>query len=368
MKRLCVFMDGTWQRLHQPDPTNIAKLAQSVAHSDSKGVEQVVFYNAGVGASSVLNKPRRPLIAGITGDGLEDNLTDAYTFLSWNYTTGDEIYIFGFSRGAFTARSLCGMIRSAGLLHRPYIDQVQEAYGHYRSKEKPDDEGPTAFRKEFSYDPIPIAYVGLFDTVGQLGVPMGWFSGLTNRKYKFHNLNLSSRVTAARQACAIDEDRKVFPLTPWTNLDKLNDERGFKPNDPNAPYQQRWFPGGHGEVGGGSGSTLSNITLTWVAEGAARAGLAFSAKNCPLAIFSDIQYQDPCAAWTRANDFLSLAGRQRRMLKRYTRKEKPTVHDIEMMLSEAALKRWRAQQLAPRYRPPSLKALAEFLDQEAASR
>jgi uncharacterized protein (DUF2235 family) len=364
MKRLCVFLDGTWQRLHQTDPTNIAKLAQSVAHSDSKGVEQVVFYNAGVGARSVLDQPRRPLIAGITGDGLEDNLTDAYSFLSWNYTTGDEIFVFGFSRGAFTARSLCGMIRKSGLLHRVYIDQVQEAYSQYRSKAKPDDDGPSTFRRNYSYDPIPIAYIGLFDTVGQLGVPAGWFSGVFNRKYKFHDLNLSSRVKSARQACAIDEDRRVFPLTPWTNLDDLNQERGFQPNDPNAPYQQRWFPGGHGEVGGGSGSTLSNITLCWVAEGAARAGLSFKPEGCPLAMFSDVQYQNPLADWTRANDFLSLAGRRQRMLKRYTRKEKPTVHDIEMLLSDAALKRWRAAQLTPRYRPRSLKALAEFLDQE----
>jgi uncharacterized protein (DUF2235 family) len=139
MKRLTVFLDGTWQRLTQPDPTNITKLAQSVAHSDPNGVAQIVFYDAGVGAKTVTDKKvGRPLLAGITGQGLDENLTDAYQFLSWNYTTGDEIYIFGFSRGAFTARSLCGLIRNGGLLHRPYIDLTKQAYDHYRSKGHPD--------------------------------------------------------------------------------------------------------------------------------------------------------------------------------------------------------------------------------------
>ena len=359
MKRLTVFLDGTWQRLTQSDPTNIAKLAQSVAHSDAKGVSQIVFYNAGVGAMTVTDKAEKPLISGITGEGLDENLTAAYQFLSWNYTTGDEVYIFGFSRGAFTARSLCGLIRSGGLLHRPYMDMTQQAYQHYRDRQHPDSDAATTFRRNYSYDPIPIAYVGLFDTVGQLGVPMS----INRGKYKFHDLNLSSRVKSARQACALDEDRAVFPLTPWENLDDLNEKAGYRPDDPAAPYQQRWFPGGHGEVGGGTGSMLSNIPLRWIAEGAARTGLAFTAETCPLALYSRPEYQNPLADWTPPTGMLNLAGRRARLLKKYKKQIKPSPEDISIMLTEAALARWRAESLAPRYRPKALKALTKFIDE-----
>lgn len=362
-KRLCVFLDGTWQTLEQQDPTNIVILAQSVAHYDAEGVQQVVFYNPGVGAHSAADKPKRQLLPGITGAGLDDNLLDAYTFLSWNYTTGDEIYIFGFSRGAFTARSLGGMIRNAGLLHRPFIDRVQEAFRHYRQKDPPDSPEPVTFRKQYSYDPVPITYIGLFDTVGQLGVPSGPLSGMINNKLRFHDLSLSSRVQAARQACAIDEMRSVFPITPWDNLDELNAGKGISPHDPNAPYQQRWFPGGHGEVGGGSGSKLSNIPLRWVADGAAAAGLVFTAEHCPLAFCSAPDHLDPLADWAPNGGWLSWAGSRQRILKRYKRPERPTADDISIMLSDAARKRWRAEGMTPKYRPRALRPFSSLLDE-----
>jgi uncharacterized protein (DUF2235 family) len=365
MKRLVVCLDGTWQRLTQPDPTNIAKIATSVAHSDANGVSQIVFYDAGVGALSITDKkPAKPLIAGITGEGLDDNLTDAYQFLSWNYTTGDEIYIFGFSRGAFTARSLCGLIRNAGLLHRPHIELTNQAYVHYRSKHLPDCDEACEFRTKYSYDPIPIAYIGLFDTVGQLGVPsnFGPLAYFLNGHLKFHDLSLSGRVKSARQACAIDEDRAVFPLTPWENLDERNRDAGFRSDDPDAPYQQRWFPGGHGEVGGGTGSQLSNIPLRWIAEGAERAGLMFTPDDCPLSRCTTPENIDPLAAWTRPTGFLNLAGKKARNLRKILGNKNPSDEDANMVLTDAAVTRWRAENLDPPYRPKSLKVLSRFID------
>jgi uncharacterized protein (DUF2235 family) len=365
MKRLTVFLDGTWQKLDQPDPTNIAKLAQSVAHTDSKGIEQVVYYDRGVGADSLTHKARRRLVSGITGAGLEDSLMNAYLFLSWNYTTGDEIYIFGFSRGAFTARSLCGLIRNAGLLHRPYAEMASQAYQHYRSKHDPDGDEAAAFRKNYSYDPIPITYVGVFDTVGQRGIPsnFGPIAWLWNRSLQFHNLALSRRVQAARHACAIDELRGAFPVTPWENLDDLNRERGVDPADPKAPYQQRWFPGGHGEVGGGVGSKLANITLDWVAQGAAACGLEYTRDKCPLLMYTQPEYQDPFAEIQISRDLLAImGGRKLRVLRKYKRPAKPAPTDVSLMLSDAAIKRWR-HEMTPPYRPAALKRFAKFMDE-----
>ncbi len=363
MKRLTVFLDGTWQKLDQPDPTNIAKLAQSVAHTDSKGIEQIVYYDRGVGADSLTHKAQRRILSGITGAGLEDALMNAYLFLSWNYTTGDEIYIFGFSRGAYTARSLCGLVRNAGLLHRPYAEMASEAYRHYRSKHKPDQDEAGEFRKRYSYDPVPITYVGVFDTVGQRGIPsnFGPIAWLWNRKLQFHDLTLSARVKSARHACAIDELRGAFPVTPWENLDERNRERGFDPADLNAPYQQRWFPGSHGEVGGGVGSKLANITLHWIAEGARESGLEFMRDRGPLSIYTQPEYQDPFYDFVVNRGLLSLGGKKLRVLKRYKRPAKPEAADISMMLSDAAIKRWR-HQMSPPYRPAALKRFAKLME------
>lgn len=369
MKRLTVFLDGTWQRLDQPDPTNIAKLAQSVSHTDAKGIEQIVYYDRGVGADSLTRKARRRLVSGITGDGLEEALMNAYQFLCWNYADGDEIYVFGFSRGAFTARSLCGLIRKAGILHRPFADMAGQAYSHYRAKAHPDHDEATAFRKNYSYDPVPIKYVGIFDTVGQRGVPsnFGPLAWLWNRSLQFHDLSLSSRVQGARHACAIDELRGAFPVTPWDNLDKLNADRGFNPVDPAAPYQQRWFPGSHGEVGGGVGSKLANITMRWVAEGAIANGLEFGRERCPLILYTTPEHMDPFANLIVERGLLNtFSGRKLRILKRYKRPEKPAAADISLMLSDAAIKRWR-HDMKPAYRPAALKRLAKFMDETASN-
>jgi uncharacterized protein (DUF2235 family) len=119
MKRLIVCCDGTWQSARQENLTNIAKIAMHAAHEDDSGVRQIVYYDSGVGATfdadddNLLNEIGDWLdkkLGGAIGDGLEEKIFDAYRFLAFNYSPGDEIFIFGFSRGAYTARSLCGLI------------------------------------------------------------------------------------------------------------------------------------------------------------------------------------------------------------------------------------------------------------------
>ncbi|NDC59307.1 MAG: DUF2235 domain-containing protein, partial [Alphaproteobacteria bacterium] len=123
-KRIAVCMDGTWSRLNQQSPTNIAKLARSVDHESADGAKQIVVYTPGVGAADDLKASASGALAGgLFGDGLEQDIVQTYVRLSLNYQAGDEIYIFGYSRGAFSARSLGAMIRRCGVLRRRHVDQ-----------------------------------------------------------------------------------------------------------------------------------------------------------------------------------------------------------------------------------------------------
>jgi hypothetical protein len=123
MKRLVICCDGTWQRLYGDALTNVALTARSVASRDAQGHPQIVFYSAGVGASV----DGLSLWQGMTGDDLDDNLLEAWTFLNLNYEPGDQLYLFGFSRGAYTVRSLAGLLRKIGILRRAHVDTARES-------------------------------------------------------------------------------------------------------------------------------------------------------------------------------------------------------------------------------------------------
>ncbi len=298
MKRIAICMDGTWQQLGQPRATNINLIARSIAHQ-ADGVPQIVIYTPGVGSTLNALKGRQSAVSafniwltstigGIFGEGLEDAILDTYLRLAFNYEPGDEIYIFGFSRGAFSARSLAALIGRCGIVRRRFAVKAGDAFKLYRDPRiTPDSPEAVEFRTQFGkrlgsgdgrhdadFRP-PIAYLGIFDTVGQRGLPsmLGPLSALRNRKFAFHNTNLGAHVAAARHALAIDERRAAFPPTLWENFDELNN-RARQEGRPN-PYQQRWFAGGHGDVGGGNASTLSSFSLDWVVEGAEAAGLVF---------------------------------------------------------------------------------------------
>ncbi|PZO46217.1 MAG: DUF2235 domain-containing protein, partial [Alphaproteobacteria bacterium] len=131
MKRLIICCDGTWQRLYAGTLTNVALTARAVASRDRQGRSQIVYYSAGVGASlSGLS-----LWQGMTGADLDDNLLDAWLFINLNYEPGDELYLFGFSRGAYTVRSLAGLLRKIGILRRAHVDKAQEGIDLYRARE-----------------------------------------------------------------------------------------------------------------------------------------------------------------------------------------------------------------------------------------
>jgi uncharacterized protein (DUF2235 family) len=282
MKRLIVCCDGTWQSARQENLTNIAKIAMHAAHEDDSGVRQIVYYDSGVGATfdadddNLLNEIGDWLdkkLGGAIGDGLEEKIFDAYRFLAFNYSPGDEIFIFGFSRGAYTARSLCGLIYASGLVKREKIGALAEAYKLYRNKSvRPDHEKAIRFRND-NGDSVPIDFLGCFDTVGMNGVPdiISWLpiDRLINRGHGFHDTFLNRDIRFARHACALDERRKAFPVTVM---------QASKSRASDQQVLERWFPGFHGGVGGGSPDeqAFSDGALEWIVEGAESAGMKFS--------------------------------------------------------------------------------------------
>lgn len=294
MKRLVFCFDGTWNKLDAPFPTNVVLTAESVLPLTANGTAQVIFYDEGVGTA-----PGQELTGGIFGEGLEQNLYDAYRFLIFNHTPGDEIYVFGFSRGAFTARSFVGLIANSGIPGRHHAGKVNEALQLYRKRKDTAAyrEKMNRFRLEVgpeicvsaeedgwrrlqvqNYTSPPalrIRYVGVWDTVGARGIPNDLFAAdLINREYAFHDLKLSAFVQSARHAVSIDERRKTFSPTLWENLPDLNKAAGVDPAAIDAPYQQKWFPGDHGSVGGGGDIRgLSDQALDWIWDGARNAGL-----------------------------------------------------------------------------------------------
>jgi len=219
VKRLVLCCDGTWNAADQerdgvPCPTNVVKLGYRVAKRDAGGTLQVIYYDQGVGTGNVVDR----MSGGAFGRGVEDNIHDAYRFLIANYEPGDEIFLFGFSRGAFTVRSIGGMIRKCGILARPFVRYYRAANELYRNEEHPDDPGPTKFRHDYSVlraQAIPIKLIGVWDTVGSLGIPLRGLRSLTRTKYQFHDTELSGTVQFAFHALAIDEHRAPFEPTLW---------------------------------------------------------------------------------------------------------------------------------------------------------
>lgn len=265
MKRLVVCCDGTWNLPDQQSPTNVTKVALAVADTDVDGTEQRVFYHHGVGSSRW-----ERIRGGAFGFGLSRDVQETYRFLVQNYEPGDELFFFGFSRGAFTARSTIGLVRNAGILRSEQVGRIPEAYALYRSRtdtKTPRGREATLFRRSHSHEPR-IRFVGVWDTVGALGIPADRSRLIArfNKRWTFHNTELSSRVDAAFQALAIDEKRGPFKPSLWK----------VQENVPHQHVEQVWFAGAHSDVGGGyPNHGLSDIALLWMADRARDCGLAF---------------------------------------------------------------------------------------------
>ncbi|KAL9938423.1 hypothetical protein V8E36_003046 [Tilletia maclaganii] len=315
-KRIIILCDGTWQSRTQTlirgiknkfigqFLTNIALLGQAIKTKDAEGVEQIVFYQDGVGTGlSLLTN----IVAGATGAGLTANLIEAYSFLVDNYNEGDEIFLFGYSRGAFTARALSGFVLWAGIMTKAqlsYIQPIFDAYKgrspsnpaktdyaakmlHYFTGKWPSEESMkvevVAELRRFSNgrtrtdDPVDpgrrmrdqvgprvvppkIKFIGVMETVGALGIPGQFQSSWAQSKFSFFDTGLSSNVEIAYQALALDENREDFThekvgiCTDTTLIGTTHSPTLWDHFDPTRgqTMTEVWFNGAHGDVGGGN--------------------------------------------------------------------------------------------------------------------
>ncbi|MET0342535.1 MAG: DUF2235 domain-containing protein [Polyangiales bacterium] len=283
-KRLIVCADGTWASEDRAcAPTNVVKLYRALCTEHVEGVPQLVYYQSGVGTEW-----GERLKGGAFGFGLSRNIRECYAFLVDNYEPGDELYFFGFSRGAYTVRSLAGLIRNAGIVsERAHIDRAFTLYRSRRAKHHPSREAAVRFREKHAKGARPrgpraevpeVRFIGVWDTVGSLGYPLPFFRAvrplleLLGLSWWFHDTKLGNNVLHAYHALAIHERRSDFQPTLWS---QQLDASG-QPQRASQVLEQVWFPGTHSDVGGGHfAAGLSDLTLSWMIEKATRAGLAF---------------------------------------------------------------------------------------------
>ncbi|TMM54258.1 DUF2235 domain-containing protein [Sulfitobacter sabulilitoris] len=306
MAVIAIFCDGTWNSPTIPQPTHVYRLYAATAQHDGQSALYLPGVGTGGAVRGFLGKLIHKIGGGAFGWGLNDNIKLAYMALATAYQPGDKILIFGFSRGAYTARSLAGMIRKAGILADPTPANLRRAFrlyrragpgnapdaGHIRKARKKLSPGYATSQQDVEErlreNPeddshlVRITYLGIWDTVGSLGIPetlLGPIAAIWNARYTFHDTNLSHLVEAARHAVALDERRVFYAPALWDNLEASRDGPGLNAGDrgPTRPYQQVWFVGDHG-IAGGSGAArgLSAITLDWVHDGAREAGLTLA--------------------------------------------------------------------------------------------
>jgi uncharacterized protein (DUF2235 family) len=272
-KRIAFCADGTWDDANKH--TNVYKIYKAMAVM----ADQIPFYDDGVGATP---NPVWKFVGGAFGTGIWQKVADAYAKIAHVYEKDDEVFLFGFSRGAYTARSVAGMIAACGLPTSNFSDDlVKTAFRAYRDKDERQKILATLANRNMYAAKIKM--VGVWDTVGSLGIPS--VVGVVDPvAYGFLDTGLSPMIENAYHALAVDEKRAEFPATLWTSAPA-----------PGQKLEQVWFTGVHSDVGGGepedpSGATsLSDITLAWMMSKASALGLQFD----PAALKQYIVPLDP---------------------------------------------------------------------------
>ncbi|KAG9002321.1 hypothetical protein FRB93_011747 [Tulasnella sp. JGI-2019a] len=239
------------------DRNSLSKFARALktasVREGNQEIQQVVYYQAGVASGSHFSFER--VYTGNFGIGLDANVTSAYYFLCNNYYPGDEIFLFGFSRGAYTVRCVAALVSRFGIIGKRYMDRFPILYDAYRHR-KSEEEFDAAFRGMAHKFPTrhvaKITVIGCWDTVGAMGLPEFWWVeklGLNNG-HKFRSVELSENIENAFHAMALDDHRSVFTPTLW-HLPKSTSDGRRMPN-----LVQCWFPGVHVNSGGGSEQNL----------------------------------------------------------------------------------------------------------------
>ncbi|KAH8725306.1 hypothetical protein GQ44DRAFT_707498 [Phaeosphaeriaceae sp. PMI808] len=319
-RRLVICCDGTWQSSvssKENVPSNVTKLCRLIGrlgtNEQGRNFHQIVYYDSGIGTGN-LSKSEQNRQGG-TGAGLAENVIEAYNFIVMNYEPGDEIFCFGFSRGAYTARAVAGLVSDIGVIKPIHMQFFPDLYRLYMTNdagvefrktdawkwftmgklskkgkamqdrnEEIDPNNPQQVAEAWEIRPHGelavspesrrVKVCGVFDTVGSLGIPdmLGISLAQERTKYGFHNVRLTEHIEHAYQALALDERRKAFRPTLWYIPQDLVDD----PRRPTPELKQVWFPGVHINSGGGSddcfsemkgdSENLSTATLAWMLQ------------------------------------------------------------------------------------------------------
>jgi len=280
VKRIVVLIDGTWNKEGTGADTNVAKLDSGkktitqafIKASATDGIAQHVHYHDGVGSDGDLTQR---LLGGAIGLGLKKIIQDVYEAIVSDFVAGDEIYIFGFSRGAYAARALAGLIGASGIQRQKNRDEFEVAWDHYRVapavRQQPQtasagdrktlDTYDTLAQRQTFHDTRAIKCVAVWDTVGSYGIPAGIGLAPLARYFTlvtlgFHDTSFGEHIEVGLHAVAVDEHRRPFVPTFWTI------EKGRQPK---GHVEQTWFAGAHCNVGGGyPQSGLSDEALIWM--------------------------------------------------------------------------------------------------------
>jgi uncharacterized protein (DUF2235 family) len=379
-RRIILCLDGTWNGTFDEakrrdgssvlKPTNTLKICRAVVPFDSKGMEQIAYYDLGVGSLSVYPGTSNKLLhyvdrflGGAFGAGFESNVEDALHFLTLNYQPGDEVFVFGFSRGAGTARAITrflewnhGIPRKEDAYYLPVLFRewlrVQGVEGNQEQEEaiakinlkranEPDPKPPLQ-----SFIPVRVRYLGVWDTVMALGSRLrarGSNTSARNRAF-FAGDAPAGCVMRARQALAIDEARFDFRPEIW--IRQLAGQR----------VEQRWFCGVHSNVGGGYVKDgLANISFDWVLKGAQEEGLevddAFTKFYRPF--FGDSLYQSSTPFYQVLDLVRTTMGRGKRVLGGYNADIDPSVI-VRMQAEPAKLRDKNDNPATVPYRPQNV--------------
>jgi len=380
-KRLVVLYDGTDNTTD--DRTNVWRTCELLAERDAFGVPQLKKYIPGVGTEF-----GQIALGSIFGDGVSRKIREGYAWLVDNYEPDSEIYVFGFSRGAFTARSLVQVIACCGLARKNAKARFtpEQAFSRYEAVSR-EEAHPIWKLRYWQHHPeerpasvaltlddalmcddsvvqvVKVRLAGLWDTVGAIGTDAMANHGALTQKSAEHNVRPTKSQEYGYHAIAIDEHRPMFDVTLW---------RVFVPDAElqataarYAPYyEQRWFIGAHSDVGGGYGDDrLPNISLAWMLAKASALGLAFTGGVTPAVDGWKAPVHDSFRSFAGGilNLWAKLMPGDQKVYREIVRTPRPVATagglpgrlvSINETIDPSVFERWRSD---PTYRPKSLE-------------
>lgn len=331
MANIVVCADGTWNRpeddIEKNFPTNVLKLARSIAPRFGEK-KQHVFYDWGLGSY------HSGITAGATGSGIHKNVLDGFRYIVQNYASGDRIYLFGFSRGAYTVRVLSGLINNCGIVKRNDANLISRAWDIYKSpasKNHPDGADAKDFRQRHSHRSRNVHFLGVWDTVGALGIPIS-VMGLLDGNDEFYDTKMGANVKFARHALAIDEKRVDFEPTIWRPRTGVD-------------LKQVWFCGVHSDIGGSyppdrNGNSASDTSLGWMMD---------------QAVSADLTLEPHLKAGLSDGTGARLHESRRKLFRFKARLDRPIEPEgIDICIHPSVRERYESD---PSYRPPELTKL-----------